>query len=85
MKYKPDIIMASELIRQLESAILQYGDLPVDIAVDYDGYDDTFTARGPLDCEVECRGAEDWARDILPDRLLLSSSGFLTNLACIPD
>ena len=84
-EYKPRITRASELIEQLEKAIQAHGDLPVDLSVDWDGYDDTYMARGPLDYEVECCRADDWAEEIHPKRFLIRSTGFLTNLACIPE
>ena len=85
MKDKPDIMMMSEFICRLRSMLRLHGDLPVDLAVDYETYDDTRTARGPLDCDIYRCEARDWAKDIYPVRLLISSSGFLTNLRWIPE
>lgn len=82
---KPDIMMASELIDRLQQLIREFGDLPVDLAVDYEDYDDAPTARGPLDDGVRYVCAADWGEEVYPKRFLLSSSGFLANLAYIPD
>lgn len=64
-------ILASELIRQLEELQEKHGDLPVDLSVDYEVFDDTRTARGALDCVARyCPRTSDRS-----SRILIESSG----------